>query len=516
MNYELAGSAADAGASGEDFVETIGEGVNPVVGYAADAEKEYAGDADGESPAGGAVYTESGEWLVVGRDIHGLDDKQIVVEGDDGIDKGYQYEPVAHATHGLEGCHEDEELREEACEGRDACQGEEAERHKEGEARVGLIEPGVVVDANLACVLFNRGEHGEGAEVGGKINEEVENQGGHALCGAVHDAEHEVAGLRNGGEGHESLEVLLADGEEVGHGNGGNDNPEAGPVPFCDELAEDLLQHGEEHEGCGALGNHAEITGNDGGSALIGVGRPEVEGHEGNLKAHAGDEEREAEDGEELGVYSPVGASEDAVDFIKIERAGGTIDEADAVEQQGAGEEGEEDELRAGFCTFVAFLVKSHEGCHGDGGEFEADEEHEEVAAGYHEIHTEECEEHELIELSLLYPVLFAAEPLVAHEEDNDDTDVEDGLHDGGHRRGLIHAAEGFRYAGAAGACSKYRVNREEDEGQGALHAAYAEGFFATTCLGTIVALLRIPAKEEVCKEYETDDSEEAELLGHI
>ena len=109
----------------------------------------------------------------------------------------------------LEQAYEDEELREEACEGRDACQGEEAERHKEGEARVGLIEPGVVVDANLASVLLNRGEHGEGAEVGGEINEEVEDQGGHALCGAVHNAEHEVAGLRDGGEGHGCRSPLL-------------------------------------------------------------------------------------------------------------------------------------------------------------------------------------------------------------------------------------------------------------------------------------------------------------------
>ena len=119
----------------------------------------------------------------------------------------------------LESGHEDEELGEEAGERRDTCQGEQAKRHEERELGVSLVESVVVVDANLAGVLLNRGHHNEGAEVGGHVDEEVEHEGGHALRRAVHHAENEVTCLRNGGEGHEALEVLLTNGEEVGDGD---------------------------------------------------------------------------------------------------------------------------------------------------------------------------------------------------------------------------------------------------------------------------------------------------------
>ena len=99
-----------------------------------------------------------------------------------------------------------------------------------------------------------------------------------------------------------------------------------------------------------------------------------MEGYERNLEAHAGDEEHEAEDAEQRAV-------EQGTDLVKVERTRGTVDEGDAVEQEGAGEEGQEDELRAGFGTLHAAFVEGHQCCHGHGSQFEADEEHQEVAA---------------------------------------------------------------------------------------------------------------------------------------
>ena len=50
----------------------------------------------------------------------------------------------------------------------------------------------------------------------------------------------------------------------------------------------------------------------------------------------------------------------------------------------------------------------SDEGSHGDGCQFQSDEEHEEVTGPNHEIHSEECEERKEVELALLHEVFRA------------------------------------------------------------------------------------------------------------
>ena len=121
---------------------------------------------------------------------------------------------------------------------------------------------------------------------------------------AAHEGEHEVTCLRDGRESHETLEVLLADGEEVSNGDRGNDDPEEGNVPCFKETTvsrEYFREHSEEHEGSTTLGNHAQIARNDSGCSFVSVGSPKVEGNKRNLEAHAGDEEEHAEESECVG-----------------------------------------------------------------------------------------------------------------------------------------------------------------------------------------------------------------------
>ena len=54
-----------------------------------------------------------------------------------------------------------------------------------------------------------------------------------------------------------------------------------------------------------------------------------MEGNEGNLEAHAGDEEHEAEDAQEIETQA-------AANFIEIECSSHAVDERDAIEQEGA------------------------------------------------------------------------------------------------------------------------------------------------------------------------------------
>ena len=81
----------------------------------------HAGGADGERPVDGGAIAEGGQGVLLLGDVHGLDDEQVVVEGDDRVDQGYQhYEvgPEGCALVTADGCHEDEELREHASERR--------------------------------------------------------------------------------------------------------------------------------------------------------------------------------------------------------------------------------------------------------------------------------------------------------------------------------------------------------------------------------------------------------------
>lgn len=272
------------------FLEPEGELVDIGVEPADDADEDYAHDAEGKAHTGVAVALESGYRLLVGLDIHGLDDEQIVVEGDDGVDQRDEhkdYEP------GLEGGHKHEELAEEASKGRDARKTEQAERHEEGELGVGAVVAVVVADEELAATLLGDADDEEHAEVGGHIDEQVVNDGGEALRSGSHNAEHEVTGLADGGEGHESLQIVLAHREDVGQGDTEDDDPEEDEVGLVDHGCEDLIEYHEEHEGGGSLGDDAEVRGDSGRSSLIGVGCPEVEGHEANLKADTTDEEHE-------------------------------------------------------------------------------------------------------------------------------------------------------------------------------------------------------------------------------
>ena len=129
-------------------------------------------------------------------------------------------------------------------------------------------------------------------------------------------------------------------------------------------------------------------------------------------------------------------------DGIKIEGSGSTVDKGNAIEQEGSGEEGEQDELGCGFCAFVAVLVERHDGRHGHGGEFETDEEHQEVTARNHKVHPQKGEEGDEVELPLLDEVFFARKPFVSHQKGHDGAHVEHGLDDNSHLCGHVHSAE--------------------------------------------------------------------------
>ena len=237
-----------------------------------------------------------------------------------------------------------------------------------------------------------------------------------------------------------------------------------------------------------------------------------MEGHEGNLEAHTGDEEDEAEDAEQVDGHGG--------HLAEIERAGSAIQQGDAVEQEGGREEGEEDELGAGFCALGALLVVGDEGRHGDGGELKADEEHQEVAAGDHEVHAEEGEQGDGVELALLDTVLGGSEPLGRHEEDDDGADIEGGLEGGHHAGALVHTAEGRvdgLSVGADIAEDEDGLGQQEHYGKQGTHmaaAGAAAGFSAIGCSAGQGALF-FTAGKKVGDEKHQHDGQQTHLFAH-
>ena len=153
---------------------------------------------------------------------------------------------------GVESRHEDKEFREETGKRRDTCKREQAQCHDEGLFRVRAVESVVVVHGKRTGVLLYGNQNGKGTEISHQINGEIEHQRSDTLRRSAHHGQHQITGLRDRGEGHETFQILLSDGEEVSHSDRSNDDPHQGMIPSGKQglvHRENLYQHREEHEG---------------------------------------------------------------------------------------------------------------------------------------------------------------------------------------------------------------------------------------------------------------------------
>ena len=71
--------------------------INPVVHIAAHTEDNDAEGANGQRQLGVDMTAEGGQWVVVMLDVHGLDNEQIVVKADNGVDQSDEHD-------GINGC----------------------------------------------------------------------------------------------------------------------------------------------------------------------------------------------------------------------------------------------------------------------------------------------------------------------------------------------------------------------------------------------------------------------------
>ena len=338
----------------------------------------------------------------------------------------------------------------------------------------------------------------EDSHVGNDVDKHVVGQRGDAKLGVAHDGQHDVAGLRDGAEGHEALELGLPDGKEVGNGDAEHDDDVEHVIPILYHGLEHFHKDGAQCDGSSTLGDNTQITGNRGWSTLIGVGRPEMEGYERNLEGQAAEEEHEAHNAQRReGDAQGRDALEGGGYIAEVEGAGSRIDERDAEEHDAAGERGHKDVLGGSLGGLLAMAVEGDHTGQGHGGHLKAEEEHEEVAAGHHDEHAQQGADDEQVVLALELEGR-TLEPRLRHDEHHEGTEGQDDLHNVDGLGGHIEAGEGLGGLGEQG----YAKGQHGHEGNGDGREHFV--------------LLRALMHEEVDGKHCYQDEHEAVLGHHI
>ena len=141
-------------------------------------------------------------------------------------------------------------------------------------------------------------------------------------------------------------------------------------VPLRIGAVEDAQQHGKG----GALGGRRHQANDRGRRALVDVGRPDLEGRGETLKpmpirimAKATMAKRRRALGKRGGDVGNIGG------------AGSAKDQGDAVEKEGGGEGTEQEVLEGRFRTLAVALAKAGQDVGGDGRNFQADEDQQQL-----------------------------------------------------------------------------------------------------------------------------------------
>ena len=116
------------------------------------------------------------------------------------------------------------------------------------------------------------------------------------VVGARHRERHEdVAGLGNRRVGQQAHDVGLAQGDEVADGHRERRQHPEHRTPHVGTAEEADVDQEQEGDEPARLRRHRQERGHRRRRTLVGVGRPEVEGHGRNLESEANGDEEDAE-----------------------------------------------------------------------------------------------------------------------------------------------------------------------------------------------------------------------------
>lgn len=226
------------------------------------------------------------------------------------------------------------------------------------------------------------------------------------------DAQEDEPGVVHRGVRHHPLDVGLHGGEqgaddEADHGQGVDDR-----LP----VHRPLREGGDEDPQEGGEGGDLDRRGHEAHRrrrrSLVDVGAPRVERRRRHLEAEADQQQHQPQQEDTLLEEGVVG--QEAGDGGQVGRAGGAVDEGDAVEEEGRGERPQHEVLEARLLGLGAVALHGGQDVGGDGEDLEAEEDHDEVAGDGHHHAAGRRQQQEHVVLRAVE--LLAAEVVVRHQ----------------------------------------------------------------------------------------------------
>ena len=148
--------------------------------------------------------------------------------------------------------------------------------------------------------------------------------------------------------------------------------------------------------------------------------------------------------------------------------------------------------------AFIAVLVECHESGQRKRCGLKSDEEQQEVTGRYHEVHSEECDQHQFVEFAAANELHFRVGPFERLYQDDKNTYIEYILDGGYSGSGHIHTCEhGI-------ACVPYMGAEPEGSEQGEEHTG-----------DPAEAVLRAARKECVIEKHQKKHNQKAYFLFH-
>ncbi len=234
----------------------------------------------------------------------------------------------------------------------------------------------------------------------------------------------------------------------------------------------------------GGLGRGGHEADDGSGCALVDVGGPDVEGRCGDLEAEADDDQREREKARRAWRWWRGRGR-----WRRCGGAGGSEGEGDAVEEEGGGEGAEQEVLDGGLGAGGLALAEAGEDVGRDGGDLEADEDHEELDRAGHEHHAGGAEEEEGEVLAGVVGVAF--EVVERAEQGDKDDGCDEEVEEDGEGVDLDGAEEGVDGSKAE------LIPAGEAGGEGAEDGEPAEGLAAALAAGKqgSASMMRTPVR---------------------
>ncbi len=130
--------------------------------------------------------------------------------------------------------------------------------------------------------------------------------------------------------------------------------------------------------------------------------------------------------------------------LCEVETACGSVEIRDTKEKDAGRERREEDKLGSGFCRLFAMFTECHQCGQGDGSGFQPDKKQKEVAAGDHEVHSQQGAQCEEIVFTPLILHLLPVEHIFRLQKNDQRGHIQHGLNNCHYGMILIHAAERF------------------------------------------------------------------------